>query len=1112
MNVEQRYEIICLIGQGDFAAVYKARDRELGREVAVKQIHRQFLADPKQLERYWQEAQLLAALEHPNVMTIYDIVRPMGWLVLELMQGSLKEKLAGQPMNLEYLRLTLFHCLHALKFLHSHGIIHGDVKPGNLMIDRRNRVKIGDFGLARRAASSDGSLLKGATKYMAPEVFGEQFGPVTPASDLYSLGFSAYELLCGEHFESLFPGLGAFGRDKQLAWIMWHSAPDRRLPEIKRVMEGVPEDLARVIERLIEKDPAKRYKTADQALADLVYKDQGGAGPSMTEEDEQARAKEVAAKRKKRVFATAAIAASLLLTLTIFFFGGGGSPKVKPFDPIEGIVDKVELDQNQLVVASGPKRDVRRRVQAGGSAEIYLNERRVDLRDLQKDDEVRIERQARKEGDAELRYFKIAALRPQTNRGRIREIGSGKFHMSVDEGPDRGTSLELQVAKIEIVLNGDPAKFEDLRAGDFVTVTYTPKHQLRYAGRVVATRAVAVQEGVVRNVDSSKQEITYSRESDGSLVTLPYKPDCEVTVNKLRFLAGAIIQPEELQPGDRILKIVRDTHIQRIDVHRTFTVTGTARAVRSEEGTPSLDVAAGDDERFTFRVGPQCEVRLGAETVALAEVHTGDQVVVTHDSPDQKNLDALSIEASRPSDPTRFALLIAIETYDDKNVTPLPTARADAKQLQDALVRRYAVEPDHAVVLVDPSRIRLEQDLPDFLAKAAEASQLLVYFHGHAFVDDEQRVYLAPRDFALNRMDSSGLPLKSLVDQLEASSAREKVLLLDTAHAVKEDQVALQPSTARLVEAYKKTVPTPALRTLTVVASCSQDQRAVVRPDHGGLFAETIALALTGRADKNADNRLNTAELFEFARGHMAGIVGVNNARQTPELFLPNVDLPRLTEEAKKTLRTMVSHLGRERPNPDDVNALFDEAQLICGREPEPRLLQGLLLLKAKQYDDALAALEESKASHPPALDAQAGIGWLHFSRQKYVSGLVALIDMAKSVPEPKRAGQEYDPHALAVLKWAGVLREYADSQLDDRKEFGQLDAAVAEHGQAAQQAYAAGRAETRKKLMEFEAKIRAAGTEQEQNRIRFDRMRIAHYAAFDFDAAGKRILAGLDK
>jgi serine/threonine-protein kinase len=193
--------------------------------VAVKQIHQQFLSDPRQLERYWREAQILASLQHPNILTIYDVVRPRGWLILELMRGNLQTMTHGEPIDLDYLRTVLFGALEALQFLHSNGILHGDVKPTNLLVDARNRIKLGDFGLARRASSQEGSLLKGTTKYMAPELVSNQFGPCGPASDLYSLGFSAYELMCGSQFESLFPGLATFGRDRQIAWLMWHAAP-----------------------------------------------------------------------------------------------------------------------------------------------------------------------------------------------------------------------------------------------------------------------------------------------------------------------------------------------------------------------------------------------------------------------------------------------------------------------------------------------------------------------------------------------------------------------------------------------------------------------------------------------------------------------------------------------------------------------------------------------------------------------------------------------------------------------------------------------------------------------------------------------------------------------
>ena len=177
----------------------------------------------------------------------------------------------------------LVNCLTGLHFLHANGVIHGDIKPSNILVGTHNRVKLGDFGLARRASNEEGSLLKGTTKYMAPELLSAQFGAVGPASDLYSLGFTAYELMVGKHFESLLPTLAAFGRDKQMAWMMWHSTADVRLPDIQRVLEGVPDDLARVIQRLIAKDQSQRYRSANEALRDLQVRRAAGQRPARRE-------------------------------------------------------------------------------------------------------------------------------------------------------------------------------------------------------------------------------------------------------------------------------------------------------------------------------------------------------------------------------------------------------------------------------------------------------------------------------------------------------------------------------------------------------------------------------------------------------------------------------------------------------------------------------------------------------------------------------------------------------------------------------------------------------------------------------------------------------------
>ncbi len=164
MMEPSRYELLAEIASGDFAVVYRGRDRELGREVAIKQIHQQYLNDSRTLERFWREAQLLASLEHRNIMTIYDMVRSRGWLILELMPASLQKYAQGEPLDLDLLRVVLSCSLQALQYLHANNIIHGDIKPSNLFVDKRLWVKVGDFGLARRASNEQGSMLKGTTQ------------------------------------------------------------------------------------------------------------------------------------------------------------------------------------------------------------------------------------------------------------------------------------------------------------------------------------------------------------------------------------------------------------------------------------------------------------------------------------------------------------------------------------------------------------------------------------------------------------------------------------------------------------------------------------------------------------------------------------------------------------------------------------------------------------------------------------------------------------------------------------------------------------------------------------------------------------------------------------
>ena len=156
-----------------------------------------------------------------------------------------------------------------MQFLHQNGVIHGDVKPSNLLVDARNRVKLGDFGLARRASNEEGSLLKGTTKYMAARagqsaVRRRRAGQRSLFAGL--LGLRA-DVRAAVRVALSRPGL--LRPRPQIAWMMWHAAADRNLPEISKVLEGVPDDLARAIQRMVVKDPARRYQSAAEALRDL---------------------------------------------------------------------------------------------------------------------------------------------------------------------------------------------------------------------------------------------------------------------------------------------------------------------------------------------------------------------------------------------------------------------------------------------------------------------------------------------------------------------------------------------------------------------------------------------------------------------------------------------------------------------------------------------------------------------------------------------------------------------------------------------------------------------------------------------------------------------------
>ena len=263
------YQITEKLGEGGMGEVYKAFDTRLQRPVAIKRLLPELASDEDYRRRFLKEAQHAASLTHQCIAGIYDILEENGdlLLVMEYVDGRtiLDCRLNNESMD-EFLSLAR-QSVEALVTAHQHGLVHRDLKPGNIMLTPGHKVKLLDFGLARKIdfvsqastpsdVSTEHGKVQGTPAYMAPEVLMGR--PADPRSDIFSLGVVFYEVLAGRH---------PFA-DATLA-AMTHRILSEPTPSMTRFNPAVPEDLERILGRMLDKDPDSRYATAVDLLADL---------------------------------------------------------------------------------------------------------------------------------------------------------------------------------------------------------------------------------------------------------------------------------------------------------------------------------------------------------------------------------------------------------------------------------------------------------------------------------------------------------------------------------------------------------------------------------------------------------------------------------------------------------------------------------------------------------------------------------------------------------------------------------------------------------------------------------------------------------------------------
>ena len=263
MIIAERYEILGKIGTGGMADVYKAKDHKLNRFVAVKVLKAEFREDTTFIRKFRSEAQAAAGLTHPNIVNVFDVGDDEGlyYIVMELIEGiTLKDYISKKgKLSVKEATSIAIQVSMGLETAHSHGIVHRDVKPQNIIISTDGKVKVTDFGIARAASSNTiSSNVMGSVHYSSPEQV--RGGYSDEKSDIYSLGITLYEMVTGKV---------PFDGDTTVAIAIKHLQEEMVAPSV--YTPELPYSLEQIIYKCTQKSVDRRYNKMEDVIADLKH-------------------------------------------------------------------------------------------------------------------------------------------------------------------------------------------------------------------------------------------------------------------------------------------------------------------------------------------------------------------------------------------------------------------------------------------------------------------------------------------------------------------------------------------------------------------------------------------------------------------------------------------------------------------------------------------------------------------------------------------------------------------------------------------------------------------------------------------------------------------------
>jgi len=256
-----KYEILAELGHGAMGVVYKARDPFIGRLVALKTINSNLVDRPDLLERFYQEAQSAGKLQHPNIVTVFELgqEKDTPFIAMEYLDGDSLEKTIVKQSELP-LALKVGYVVRicqALEYAHKNRVVHRDIKPGNIMVNSEGVVKVVDFGIARLVdfSRTHTNMMIGTPAYMAPELFRKK--KADERTDIWAVGVTFYELLC---YQRPFTGDG---------YDIIRTIMEDEFPPIASIVPECAAEIEPIIQRMLRKQAGERYQGMEDVLLDL---------------------------------------------------------------------------------------------------------------------------------------------------------------------------------------------------------------------------------------------------------------------------------------------------------------------------------------------------------------------------------------------------------------------------------------------------------------------------------------------------------------------------------------------------------------------------------------------------------------------------------------------------------------------------------------------------------------------------------------------------------------------------------------------------------------------------------------------------------------------------